>query len=279
MVRYAVTGATGWLGRAAAALLRERGDDVVCFGSRAREGVLALEDLPDVPHDVLLHYAYVTRDHLADGSWERYVAANVAITDIVLQSVARHQPALFYASTGAAEQPGGMRDNPYAALKRLDEHVLRDASGGRCAVARVYNVGGPYATKPEVFLLTDLVQQGLSGQPLQLRSNRRVIRSYVDVTDLAAWAVAAAGTDVCVGTAGTEEVEAADVAEAVHSCLGLTSPIVRPQLDPTLPDDRYAADPEPWLRSCAALGVEPRDLRAQVERTAAYAREAVATAV
>lgn len=266
-MRYAVTGATGWLGRAAVAVLSARGAEVVAFASRERDGVRALAELPNTEHDVLLHFAYVTRDHLGGGTLADYVAANTAITGLVRDAIVRHQPAVFYSSSGAAERPGVLAEDPYGVLKRLDEHVLRDASGGRCAVARVFNVAGPHVTKPGAFLLTDLVTQGLAGGPLRLRSNHPVVRSYVDVEDLAAWAVAAAGEDVVVSTAGEVEVEAAEVAELVRAALGLDAPVQRASFDGASAPDRYVGDRQSWARQLSAHGIVEKALRSQVQRT------------
>lgn len=264
-MRYAVTGATGWLGRAAVSVLQARGADVVAFASARRDGFLGLEELPDTEHDVLLHFAYVTRERLSDLA--SYVAANVSITDLVREAVVRHRPAVFYASSGAADNPGRLEEDPYGALKRLDEHVLRDASGGRCAVARIYNVAGPHVRKPDVFLLTDLLTQARAGGPLRLRSDHPVVRSYVDVEDLAQWAIAEAGTDTLVSTAGDREVEAADLAELIARQYGVTTGIERPILRNDRVD-RYVGDRPGWRSALAAAGITERILDDQVRRTA-----------
>jgi nucleoside-diphosphate-sugar epimerase len=249
-------------------VLAARGEHVVGFASRARDGLLALEDLPEVDHEVLLHFAYVTRERSQDQTWEAYVAANCAITSLVREAVVRHQPRVFYASSGAAERPGSLRDDPYGALKRLDEHVLRDASGGRCAVARVFNVAGPHVTKPTAFLLTDLVTQALDGGPLRVRSRRPVIRSYVDVEDVAAWAIASAGQDVVVSTAGDREVEAAELAQVIARVLGVEGQPLREFFDPSADADRYVGDRAGWAAALSAAGVVERTLEQQILRTA-----------
>jgi UDP-glucuronate decarboxylase len=271
---YAVTGATGWLGQASVAYLRARGDRVVTFDTHGRGTHLALRELPSVHHDVLLHFAYVTQDRAASLGWERYTAANKAITAIVIEAIGRHQPDVFFASSGAAEQSGALEINAYAALKRTDEVALRAAAGGRCAVARVYNVAGPYVTKPDIFLLTDLVTQSLRHAPLRLTSRRPTFRSYVDVEDIARWAVSYAGTDCRASTRGEVDIEAQQLAEAVLEASGASTvaQILRPDFDPDLPADRYIAPDRSWARSCAQAEIPMTRLSQQITRTMNYLR-------
>src|SRR5207253_2200564 len=112
-----------------------------------------------------------------------------------------------YASSGAVHLGNDIRENPYGVLKLRDEHALRDATGARCCIVRVYNVAGPHVTKPHGFALTDLILQAASRPRLEVRAARPVIRSFVDVDDLAAFMTAAAGEDLLLETAGAEEIE------------------------------------------------------------------------
>jgi nucleoside-diphosphate-sugar epimerase len=229
--------------------------------------------LPSIHHDVLLHFAYVTRDRAASLGWERYIAANKAITAIVVEAIDRHQPDVFFASSGAAEQSGTLETNPYAALKRADEVVLRAAAGGRCAVARIYNVAGPYVTKPDSFLLTDLVTQSFQHTSLQLTGRRPTFRSYVDVEDVARWAVSYAGTNCDASTRGDIDIEAQQLAEAVLEASGAKDGrILRPHFDPNLPADRYIAPDRSWALSCAQAEIPVMRLTEQIVRTMAYLR-------
>lgn len=263
-MRVAVTGASGWLGRAAVAVLRRRGTDVTGFASTPRGELLGIDELPDFEHDVLLHYAFVTREYLAARGHEAYVAANLAITACVAEAVRRNRPAMFYASSGAVHHGGSLTANPYGVAKRLDEHLFRDLTAGRCSVARVYNVAGPHVTKPRAFAVTDLTRQSLDDPPrLRVAAQRRVVRSFVDVEDLAAYAVASAGQDRLVETAGSEEIEVGALAGRIAPALA----IERPPLDPMADDDRYVGDAEGFLRSCTDVGVQLRPLDEQLIRT------------
>jgi UDP-glucuronate decarboxylase len=277
VTRYAVTGASGWLGRAALELLTARGAEVVGFASRARtvdgHELRPLADLPGVPHDVLLHYGYATRDRAQEMSVIDYVTANVTVTEIVLEALRRQRPrAMFYSSSGAAAQAGTLAENPYAVLKRHDELIFRSAVrdiGGRCAVARVFNVGGPWMSK--AFALASLIEQVIAGGPVVVQAPHPVRRSYVDVEDLAALAVALAEggpAEVMFDTAGHEVVELGDLAARVTRVMGHADMPVDRSWDPAAPADDYVGDGELMHALAAEHGVALRGLDEQIARTA-----------
>jgi nucleoside-diphosphate-sugar epimerase len=272
----AVTGATGWLGQAAVATALAHGHKVIPFASRARGGIRDLRELPDVEHDVLLHYAYVTRDALPAMRELDFVRANAAITHTVVAAIKRHKPDVFFASSGAAAFAGASgRSEPYAEQKARDEALLREVSGARCAVARIFSVGGPYVMKSAVFLLTDLISQALYDPEIKLVSSRLVYRSYADVEDIAEWALRQAGSDLMVPTAGDKVIEAVELAEMVRDLAGGHKPIVRAEVDREAAPDHYAGDEAAWRSSCSAVGLTPRPTEVVVARTVQWLRQQV----
>jgi nucleoside-diphosphate-sugar epimerase len=276
-----VTGASGWLGRAALEVLSARSGEVVAFASRARtlgQHVLRpLADLPATPHDVLLHYAYATREHAEAMGVDRYVSVNRGITQTVLEALERQRPsAMFFASSGAARAEGTLEDDPYAALKRQDETTFSDAMrglGGRIAIARVFNVAGPWMPDPKGFALASMIDQVRAGGPLKVRASHPVRRSFVDVEDLAALAVALAGDgpdDVLFETAGDEVVEVGELAERVARVLGNADMSFEREWDPGAPPDDYVGDGALMRELARERGLELRGLDDQIARTAAW---------
>lgn len=287
----AVTGATGWLGRAVVARLVAEGRPFTAFASRAREVVLdggtsvavrALTDLPATGHDQLLHFAFLTREHAATHGTEAYVAANLRITAIVLEAIARHRPAVAYASSGAVYDADrtlatDLDANPYGTLKHLDELALRQAAadaGRSAAVARVFNVAGPHIVKPRGFALSDLVLQARERDELEIRARHPVLRSYVDVDDLARLLLALvdAGEEALFDTAGEEEIEVGQLARRVAAQAGRPELPLRRDPDPDAPADRYVGDGTAWATLARRHGIVPRDLDEQIARTAAALR-------
>jgi UDP-glucuronate decarboxylase len=239
-----------------------------------------LAELAQTPHDVLLHFAYATREHAAGAE---YVQTNAAITATVVEAIARQRPAaVVYASSGAVYRGEGgglafdVRADPYGALKRLDELTLRAAAqdaGAAAIVARVFNLAGPWLLK-RGFAIADLIDQVRAGGAVTIRADRPVVRSYVDVEDLAALLLALAGArqDAQFDTAGEVAVEMGELAARVAQALGREGELsIERDWDPAAPADRYVGDGEQWRRLCAAHGIAPRDLDAQIARTAAAA--------
>lgn len=298
--RFAVTGATGWLGRGVLehllGVLGERAfrQRVRGFASRDREVVLttglatsvqSIGNLPAYPHDVLVHLAFLTRDRVTDLGLDAYVCANLEITGIVAESVSRQRPrALVYASSGAVYEEDGslahdVRSNPYGTAKHLDELVFRQLAcdfDARCVVARVFNVGGPWMTNPQGYALGDLILQALAGGPLSVRAREPAVRSYIDVSDLAELVVRAALDDsapneVIFDTVGSEQVEVGELAERIVRALSIDTAIER-TWDPASRADVYVGDPRAQEDLCDRLEVSLRSLDIQIERTAASLR-------
>jgi UDP-glucuronate decarboxylase len=288
VTRYAVTGASGWLGRAALELLTVRGADVVGFASRERtvggHVLRPLAELPDTPHDVLLHYAYATREQADTLGNAAYVEANGAITNTVLEALRAQRPrALFFASSGAAREAGTIDENPYAALKRRDETTFRHATrdlGARCAIARVFNVAGAWMPQPKGFALASLIEQVHAGGPLQVRARHPVRRSYVDVDDLAALALALADdgpNDALFDTAGDEVVEVGELAERVARRLGRPDLPIERDWDPDAPADDYVGDGAMMQALARERGLTLHSLDDQIVRTADWLRSRLET--
>ncbi len=288
-LRVAVTGATGWLGRAACEVLsRHPAAQVYPFARRARTLILdsqatlevrALGELPAVPHDILLHYAYVTREHVETLGVDNYVSANTEITAVICEAMRAQRPrALLHASSGAAAAAAGeLRSDPYGVLKLLDEHTLRDMArdvGARCVTLRVYNVAGPWMVKGG-FALSDLIAQAASGGPIKIHARHPVRRSYVDVEDLASIAVgltSAGGLDpdVRLETAGDEVIEVGDLASRICAVLGRPDLQIERELWPEAESDDYFADGTRFHELARELGVTLRGLDEQLRRTAEH---------
>ena len=293
---FAVTGATGWLGRAASEVLARAlgtagADRLLTFASREREvqldsgqrmSVRALTDLPTCGADVLLHFAYVTREFAAEHGVPHYVLANLGITGTVLDFIRRQRPEFVgYASSGAAATAlaCGRLDigaDPYGALKVMDELALRRAAAdvtSRSLMVRVFNVGGPWLLKPEAFAISDIIRQVDGGGPVRIRATHPVVRSYVDVEDIVSVMIAAAldpsmEADLVVDTAVEVDIEVGDLADVIRQVLG------RPEVGVERPPasgaaaDEYVGDRAPFAALAGHLNVRLRPLNEQIARTA-----------
>ncbi len=282
---FAVTGATGWFGATALDLLYGAlGDDAptrvtayasaertVVVGDGRRVAVRPLSDLLQArpSPSVLMHFAYLTRDKVAELGTQEYVTRNVALSASVLEAVRRLRPRhVIVASSGAvyATDGGLARDvvaDPYGSLKRLDELAFRAAAdevGATCVVPRVFSVAGPHMTKPEKYALGDMLATARAGRPVFVRAAGPVYRSYCGVDEVVALSLWASlrGMSLTFDSGGTV-VEMSELAATVASVAGGRL-VQRASFDPGLPADRYCGDPGPMAALAREAGLRMRDL-------------------
>ncbi len=295
--RIVVVGAGGWLGLATLELLHgllgERFDDrVVCFGSSARwlalrGGVgIAQSPLADLTRlapapSLVLHLAYLTQERAKAMSPEAYAGANRAISGQVLAALdplgAR---GVFLPSSGAVhavdDEAAAASVRLYGRLKLEDEArfaAWSDARGRPAAIARVFNLSGPYINKESSYALACFIVDALAGRPIQIRATRPVVRSYVAISELMSVVFGAltegGAGPVLFDTAGEHEGEMADIARVVAGALGHGAGVTRPPMGAQAPD-RYVGDGAAYRRLRDEFGVSPVSFRTQVLETAAF---------
>lgn len=303
--RFAVTGASGWLGQTALELLaRALGptrfrESVTGFASAnrvvtLRDGMMVhlrpLEELPRVtPAPThLLHFAFLTRDRLAELGLPAFVLANLAITATVVGAIEAHRPlGVFTTSSGAVYASDGsfvtdVKANPYGALKYIEELAVRRAAadaGGRSIVTRIFSLGGAYMTKPQLYALGDLVLQALAGGPIKIRASGRIERSYCAATDVVTLGLCCLLRDSCDDLqfdSGGEVIEVGQLAQRVRSVLGLPDIGIERPGDREAADDRYVGDGSRMLSVASHYGVTLQSLDEQVRETASYLATALA---
>lgn len=300
--RFAVTGASGWLGRTALDLLAGAlgahafAKRVVGYASahksvRLRSGlVVPLRPLGELSRTDpapthILHFAYQTRDRVAVMGVGPYVVANLEITSMVLDAVQRHGPeGILLASSGAVYAAGGgfaadLASDPYGTLKYQEELVLRRAAGdvgARSVVARVFSVSGAYMTKPELYVLGDLVLRALAGASLVLRARGPVHRSYCAAADVVALGLVCllGGSTPAdeVFDSGGKAVEVGELAERVRTVLGLSHLTIERSLSPDEAPDRYLGDGDHMAMLASQHGMRLQSLDEQILDTASFLR-------
>ncbi|MES2355317.1 MAG: NAD(P)-dependent oxidoreductase [Pseudomonadota bacterium] len=297
--RIIVTGASGWIGMTTLEMLHGIFGSrfprrVVCFGSNARTLTLRngvsieqkpldrLGDLPSYP-STLLHYAYLTREKTFDRPLGEYIATNRNISSYIESQALRiGVERIFITSSGAVYNTdrsltSDIENNAYGFLKLEDEKrfiKLAGIANARIAVARVFNVAGPYINKWNSYALASIVLDALRGYEIAIKSSHRVVRSYTEIAQLVSMAFAFlysldSEKVLLFDTAGEEEIEIGALATTVNQALGVNVPVKRAALH-SAREDRYVGDGGEYLSRSYAYGVDVCPLKKQIQKTAAY---------
>jgi len=297
--RIIITGASGWLGMAALGLLADAlGDDfvhrVAAFGSSARRLELrhgrsieqallaAMSDLPAAP-SLVLHFAFLTKDRVADLDEAAYRAANAAIAETVEAAlVAVDARAVFVASSGAAGVAGDPHASPamrlYGGLKLDDEARFAAwaiSHARRAVIGRVFNITGPYINKPQHYALAAFILDALAGRTVAVKAPCRVERGMVAVADLLSVAFAELvepAPGICRFETGGEPMELGALAAEVAVLLG--APGHHRAAITAARIDRYVGNDTAWSALLARHGIAPQPLAAQIRETADFLAEA-----
>lgn len=296
---YAVTGATGWLGRATLAALDEALGETAQIAAYASRGQIIelpsgriveaapIEEIRGLRSPLpltMLHYAFITKDRVGDSSLEDYVRVNTALDNHVAAALAANPVAgLFLPSSGAVYAADrslktDLADDPYGALKVAQEERfgnLMTQANAPFVRARVFNLSGPYINKHSAYALASIINDVLRGGPIELRASVPVIRSYIHVGDLIALALAElqrlpASGAALFDTAGELEIEVGELATRTAAALGTPQiPIQRPPVAAN-PVNRYVGDGAEMAMRMAVNGLTLRDLDTQIRDTGAF---------
>ena len=258
-MRFLVTGATGFLGSRSAALLAERGHEVVAL---ARPGGAARALSPELETarvdagdpaarrlvagcDAVFHFAGVPDPARSRNDPARAVRENVGTTLNLLEACHEDGAGLVYPSTirAAIEPP----HDPYAFSKRLGEEACR-LHRAPATVARLPSVFGPgqVAWEGATGAIANFAARALEGAPIVIPGNPRRARDFVYVDDLvpALEAIATEGRwDETIVLASGVATPLLRAAELVRAAAGSLSPIETPggTLEPG-ENESYAVD-------------------------------------
>jgi nucleoside-diphosphate-sugar epimerase len=292
--RIALTGGTSWLGQATLMLLENLfGDDlpdrVYCFGSAAKALRLpsgrmiksrSLSEITELPQAdyLFLHYAFVTKGYVALKSIEDYTQLNKHIADLVEAAAHRvSAKGFFLPSSGAVYRPDRtlcrtLEENPYGFLKLKDERrftAMAAEIGCNLSTIRIFNLAGPCMNNLDGYALSSIIMNVLGGEPVRLRANKSVWRSYVHVLDVVVFALAeifCGAAQAPLDTAGQSQIEVGDLAHQITAIMGLPNcPILRPAI--TDPEDRYVGDGAAFHSRAEVHKLQLRPLATQIEDT------------
>ncbi len=293
-----VTGASGWLGQAALEMLE------AVYGRQFQSRVMAFSNTPkpillrsgtvvsaqrfsdlahmNLPPAIILHCAFLTREHAQLQPMANYAAANREIRRVMLSAITRNGAlGVFVPSSGAVYRADRSLEtdeaaNPYGVLKLEDEEVFAEIAqrlGFPCAVLRVFNLSGPFINKVSSYALGSIIHDIQSGGPIRLRADIPVWRSYAAVDDVISVAVAMVlcGERLApFDTAGDEPIEIGDLARRVAVRMDRADmQIVRPALTGGA-GSFYLGQGDVFFAQACEAGLTLRSLDAQISSTVAF---------
>ncbi|MGE4481371.1 NAD-dependent epimerase/dehydratase family protein [Acidocella sp.] len=278
-----VTGAGGWLGQAALEIAHQSGAEIHAFGSRPREhrfldgttvSVLPLSslDMQELSGALVLHMAFLTREHAARMDEADYIAANRTISEFVAGFIKRNGArGVFVPSSGAVYAPP---PNPYGVCKLEDEGrftMLGSMLSIPTVIIRIFNLAGPFINKQKSYVLSCILNDLLAGRPVTLNAAHPVWRGYAHVNDVlnVALGLLLAGHSPLVFDSWGEPVEisalAARAAQVAQRELVLQRPEWRNGAS-----DYYMGDEKAYLSHTASLNLTPSALEKQIRDTMVY---------
>ncbi len=283
-VKVVITGAGGWLGQAALEMAHRAGAEIYAFGKtprlyHLRDGA-PLEIHPhaflgryDVRDAFVLHFAFLTREHVGEMVVEDYMAANGAIAGAVEVFIRRNGArGVFVPSSGAVYAPP---PNPYGEGKLEDEArfaALGQALGIPTVLTRVFNLSGPFINKVNSYALACIIRDILARRPVELRAGHPVWRGYAHVGDVLniALGLLLRGESPPVFDTWGEPVELSGLVARAATLLGWPeAEIIRPAWQNGAAD-RYLGAAVQYLAYAKSLGIEPASLDRQILDTADY---------
>lgn len=256
----AITGATGWLGKALIDMLPDK-MPFYAFDSR---NIHELKNLPKGKW-LLAHCAYQGMERMKE---KTYQSVSDSLTDEVSEAIRIIKPeAIMFPSSGAVYIEG----NLYGQQKLKDEaHFTAMAGlvGAKIVIPRIFNISGIYMNKLETYALSNMICGAMAGK-IDVYSPES-LRSYVDVQDVLEvslnWLMNGEPT-MPFDTRG-EDVSMLDLAEIVGDIIGKPG-MIKVHGEPAY---HYMGKSEPMGALCRRYGVELFDLERQIIETYSYIR-------
>ncbi len=274
--RILVLGPTGWFGRTALALSFPSNAAFHLVGSRrgdlqVREKTLTVHEWSDreverFSPDLVLDFAYLTRNWISELGLSEYRARNEVLTDRLVRAATLGGVKTFLTiSSGAAVQS---ELDPYGEGKKKIELALRDAlrsSSTKLGVLRAWSVSGGFVREPDQYALSSFVRQGLNSGYIRVSADRMVFRRYCAVEELLAVGLHLAHLQShSLVESGGEKLEMYEVAQKVAQQIpGAKVMLEHPTRDSHAPDD-YCSDNESWLQSIQQSNLIPMSIEEQI---------------
>ena len=196
---FIITGANGWLGRALINKLYE------IYGKEIENKVIAFsnstssiniddnfnlktfnysDDIKFSGQYIFCHFAFLTMDKVTLMDEKEYIEQNLIIRNNAQKIILKSKPkSIFLSSSGDVYK----KNNLYGRLKLEDEQFFSDLAeslSSNIIIPRIFNIGGPYINKHNLYALSDFISQLMQTKEIVIKARKPVIRSYVHIEDI-----------------------------------------------------------------------------------------------
>jgi nucleoside-diphosphate-sugar epimerase len=278
--RILITGATGWLGRSAVALIQNlnmpylltasQDQTLIVDGKASMVRRFSIVDALDFSPTVVLDFAFITRDRLVQTGHEEFLRTNRHLIDLSKKLLGINTVRKFVAfSSGAAvpfldSSPPEMSVDPYGFLKAEYENEMKqthDTLENKVVITRPYSLSGRFVRNRSSYALFNIIDQASQFKSVTLSSKAPVFRRYVDAEEFIALSL-----NVSPGAppleSGGDLVELGDLAELIISAIGSSARVQRGS--PSGEADNYHSDGKSMSQACSSIGFQPACLRDQI---------------
>ena len=280
--RALVTGATGWFGQTAVALLDLLGIQKKLIASRSRDFMIGSREFhAEVWNDVsirrfnptvVIDAAYLTREFANSFSGNEYVTQNRLLTNRLISLV--EMPALrkvvTFSSGDAAkhltkETAADIDNDPYGFLKFEAENAVAEAfskGGIDYSIIRAWSLSGALVTKIHGFAFSEFIVQAINGR-VEVQADRKVYRRFCLIEEAISLGLHHNSSIDGVLDTGGSLIEIHDLAAQI---VGLVNPMasVTAAAYEGNTDDCYFSDNSSWETSCQTSGLVTLSIPEQI---------------
>ena len=289
--RILVLGSSGWFGQTLASMLVGCQTEVLYVTSQTKVvgvGKTAVKMLSydfktisDFRPSVVIDFAFLTREKVAEFGLDRYRAVNDELTHQLLKVAALDSvERVLVTSSGAAAYPSNRGSieyeaDPYGFLKARMEIELENfakQSGKTVVCLRPWSVSGVFVTRPLEYAFSSIILQAMQGRVI-VESRSPVLRRYCAMDDLIALGFLEL-RDTSPGSfwvleSGGELIDLISLSERVVGLLANNASIFH-LVDPAAKPDLYYSDNQSWTDACIRHAYTAKDLNTQISEMISY---------
>jgi len=286
--RVLITGASGWFGQTATAMMEILEIPTLLIGSNAREREIAgkkkdiqvwnFENIVDFGPTIVIDCAYLTREMVDGTGIDNFIKVNRQLLQQIVDLKDLDSLRLVISfSSGAAEIYRSRSDeksidiDPYGFLKVEQEEVLQSefkSSKADLVIARVWNTSGSLVTKINGFAFSDLIHQALNGQ-IEVSSNFDVWRRFCMIEEVIGVSLNGSQGSEQVFDTGGRLIEIRELARLIKDAVNPKANLVLPSAE-TEETNNYFSDGKSWENWCLSLNYEPIQLEEQIKQVAEW---------